>query len=131
MNFFYQDAIDLILGNYTVEENEGISRPSPLQAERDWKFYAVSPACIILNFRWNVLSNFFYQYKAFQWILKKWNNFKYYGIDDCTFQDEFKQMYMCKLLTQGKFGFALEHMYELFLVTECYLYTAIHYMCLL
>lgn len=53
MNFFYQDAIDLILGNYTVEENEGISRPSPLQAERDWKFYAVSPACtcIILNFR--------------------------------------------------------------------------------
>lgn len=38
---------------------------------------------------------------------------------------------MCKLLTQGKFGFAIEHMYELFLVTECYLYTAIHYMCLL
>lgn len=59
---------------------------------------------------------------------KKWNNFKYYGIDDCTFQDEFKQMYMCKLLTQGKFGFAIEHM---FLVTECYLYTAIHYMYLL
>ena len=25
-----------------MEENEGISRPSPLQAERDWKFYAVS-----------------------------------------------------------------------------------------
>lgn len=40
--FLIQDAIDLILGNYTVEENEGISRPSPLQAERDWKFYAVS-----------------------------------------------------------------------------------------
>lgn len=72
-----------------------------------------------------------YQYKAFQWIFKKWNNFKYYGIDDCTFQDEFKQMYMCKLLTQGKFGLAIEHMYELFLVTECYLYTAIHYMYLL
>lgn len=62
---------------------------------------------------------------------KKWNNFKYYGIDDCTFQDEFKQMYMCKLLTQGKFGLAIEHMYELFLVTECYLYIAIHYMYLL
>lgn len=40
-------------------------------------------------------------------------------------------MYMCKLLTQDKFGFAIEHMYELFLVTECYLYTAIHYMYLL
>lgn len=37
----------------------------------------------------------------------------------------------CKLLTQVKFGFAIEHMYELFLVTECYLYTAIHYMYLL
>lgn len=74
-----------------------------------------------------------YQYKAFRWILKKWSNFKYryYGIDDCTFQDEFKQMYMCKLLTQDKFGLAIEHMYELFLVTECYLYTAIHYMYLL
>lgn len=75
--------------------------------------------------------NFFLPVQGISMNLKKWNNFKYYGIDDCTFQDEFKQMYMCKLLTQGKFGLAIEHMYELFLVTECYLYTAIHYMCLL
>jgi len=39
---FRQDSIDLFLGNYQVEENEGISKPSPLQSERDWKFYAVS-----------------------------------------------------------------------------------------
>uniref|UniRef100_A0A8W8JT49 SAC domain-containing protein n=1 Tax=Magallana gigas TaxID=29159 RepID=A0A8W8JT49_MAGGI len=35
------------MGNYTVEENEGISRPSPLQAERDWKFYAVPVIFVI------------------------------------------------------------------------------------
>lgn len=74
---------------------------------------------------------FFLPVQGISMNLKKWNSFKYYGIDDCTFRDEFKQMYMCKLLTQGKFGFAIEHMYELFLVTECYLYTAIHYMYLL
>lgn len=33
--------MDLFLGNYIVEENEGVVRPSPLQSERDWKFYAV------------------------------------------------------------------------------------------
>ncbi|XP_056015741.1 phosphatidylinositol-3-phosphatase SAC1-like isoform X1 [Ostrea edulis] len=44
---FRQDAIDLILGNYVIEENEGISRPSPLQAERDWKFYAVPVIFVI------------------------------------------------------------------------------------
>jgi hypothetical protein len=33
--------MDLFLGNYVVEENEGVIRPSPLQSERDWKFYAV------------------------------------------------------------------------------------------
>ena len=33
--------MDLFLGNYLVEENEGIATPAPLQTERDWKFYAV------------------------------------------------------------------------------------------
>jgi hypothetical protein len=41
INFFLQDSMDLFLGNYVVEENEGVIRPSPLQSERDWKFYAV------------------------------------------------------------------------------------------
>lgn len=39
---FRQDSIDLFLGNYQVEESEGLSKPSPLQSDRDWKFYAVS-----------------------------------------------------------------------------------------
>ena len=38
---FRQDSIDLFLGHYRVEENEGIAKPSPLQPDRDWKFYAV------------------------------------------------------------------------------------------
>ncbi|KAH3768791.1 hypothetical protein DPMN_170007 [Dreissena polymorpha] len=38
---FRQDSIDLFLGNYEVEENEGVARPSPLQTDRDWKFYAI------------------------------------------------------------------------------------------
>jgi len=42
---FRQDSMDLFLGNYVVEENEGIAKPSPLQLERDWKFYAVSYSC--------------------------------------------------------------------------------------
>jgi len=41
-NFIFQDAIDLFLGNYVVEENEGVTKPSPLRPERDWKVYAVS-----------------------------------------------------------------------------------------
>ncbi|XP_041376038.1 phosphatidylinositol-3-phosphatase SAC1-like [Gigantopelta aegis] len=38
---FRQDAIDLFLGNHIVEETEGVSEPSPLKVERDWKYYAV------------------------------------------------------------------------------------------
>lgn len=76
MNFFYQDAIDLILGNYTVEENEGISRPSPLQAERDWKFYAVSPACIILNFSMKCTLKIFLPVQGISMNFKKMEQFQ-------------------------------------------------------
>ena len=34
--------MDLFLGNYEVEASEGVTKPSPLRQERDWKFYAVS-----------------------------------------------------------------------------------------
>lgn len=44
---FRQDSIDLILGNYIVEENEGVVSPSPLQTERDWKFYAIPVIFVI------------------------------------------------------------------------------------
>ena len=37
-----QDAQDLFLGNYQVDENEGLTLPSSLKQEHDWKFYAVS-----------------------------------------------------------------------------------------
>ncbi|XP_037075084.1 phosphatidylinositol-3-phosphatase SAC1-like [Pollicipes pollicipes] len=35
---FRQDSIDLFLGNYQVEEDEGTARPSPLAGETDWRF---------------------------------------------------------------------------------------------
>ncbi|XP_053401252.1 phosphatidylinositol-3-phosphatase SAC1-like [Mercenaria mercenaria] len=44
---FRQDSIDLFLGNYQVEENEGITKPSPFQTERDWKFYAIPVIFVI------------------------------------------------------------------------------------
>lgn len=79
-DFFYQDAIDLILGNYTVEENEGISRPSPLQAERDWKFYAVSPEhiksakfsmkCTLIK---KIVQDIFVNFKKIQQIQVLWH----------------------------------------------------------
>jgi hypothetical protein len=47
---FRQDSIDLFLGNYQVEENEGISKPSPFQTERDWKFYAVRSHTVYKNY---------------------------------------------------------------------------------
>lgn len=34
--------MDLVLGNYEVEGSEGLTKPSPLRQERDWKFFAVS-----------------------------------------------------------------------------------------
>jgi len=36
-----QDAIDLFLGNYVVDDNEGSSKPSPFETETDIKFYAL------------------------------------------------------------------------------------------
>ncbi|XP_060069370.1 phosphatidylinositol-3-phosphatase SAC1-like [Ylistrum balloti] len=44
---FRQDSIDLILGNYIVEENEGVIHPTPLQKQRDWKFYAIPVILVI------------------------------------------------------------------------------------
>ncbi|KAK3785177.1 hypothetical protein RRG08_021975 [Elysia crispata] len=50
-----QDAIDLFLGNYTVEESEGVTLKSPLDLERDWKYYAV-PVIFIVAFSMFVVS---------------------------------------------------------------------------
>ncbi|CAL1547866.1 unnamed protein product [Lymnaea stagnalis] len=44
-----QDAMDLFLGNYLVEENEGLTLKSPLDSSRDWKYYAV-PVILIVAF---------------------------------------------------------------------------------
>ncbi|OWF37982.1 phosphatidylinositide phosphatase SAC1-like [Mizuhopecten yessoensis] len=44
---FRQDSIDLILGNYVVEDNEGVVHPTPLQKQRDWKFYAIPVIFVI------------------------------------------------------------------------------------
>ena len=33
-----QDSIDLFLGNYQVDEDEGVSHRSPLTAVSDWRF---------------------------------------------------------------------------------------------
>lgn len=45
---YRQDSVDLLLGNYIVEEQEGITRPSPLTTDRDWKFYAL-PAVFFVS----------------------------------------------------------------------------------
>lgn len=34
--------MDLFLGNYEVDSSEGVTKPSPLRQERDWKVFAVS-----------------------------------------------------------------------------------------
>ncbi|KAK6178001.1 hypothetical protein SNE40_012847 [Patella caerulea] len=44
---FRQDAIDLFLGNYIVEENEGITQNSPLRGERDWKVISLPIICMV------------------------------------------------------------------------------------
>ncbi|XP_059158724.1 phosphatidylinositol-3-phosphatase SAC1-like isoform X2 [Physella acuta] len=45
-----QDAMDLFLGNYIVEEDEGLTaNSSPLENNRDWKYYAV-PVIFIVAF---------------------------------------------------------------------------------
>ncbi|XP_064466901.1 phosphatidylinositol-3-phosphatase SAC1-like isoform X2 [Ornithodoros turicata] len=38
---FRQDAIDLFLGNYRVQDSEGVSVPCPLAVHRDIKFFAL------------------------------------------------------------------------------------------
>lgn len=37
-----QDSIDLFLGNYQVNSEEGSLRRSPLQVTKGWKYVAVS-----------------------------------------------------------------------------------------
>jgi len=44
-----QDAMDLFLGNYSVDEGEGLTTRSPLDSERDWKYYAV-PIIFVVAF---------------------------------------------------------------------------------
>jgi hypothetical protein len=41
MDGFRQDAIDLFLGNYKVDPNEGKSVPCPLLQIKDWKYLAL------------------------------------------------------------------------------------------
>lgn len=36
-----QDSIDLLLGNYIVEESEGVTRPCPLEAPKGWRYLTV------------------------------------------------------------------------------------------
>lgn len=38
---FRQDAVDLFLGNHQVDEQEGVTKTSPLQKEREWKYMAL------------------------------------------------------------------------------------------
>jgi hypothetical protein len=53
---FRQDSMDLFLGNYQIDEQEGTAlKPSPLRVERDWKFYAL-PAIFIVAFSMCVVS---------------------------------------------------------------------------
>ncbi|RMX42694.1 hypothetical protein pdam_00011856 [Pocillopora damicornis] len=52
---FRQDSIDLFLGNYVVDSNEGISKPSPLEILRDWRFMAL-PMILLLGFSMFVIS---------------------------------------------------------------------------
>ncbi|XP_035829219.1 phosphatidylinositol-3-phosphatase SAC1 isoform X2 [Aplysia californica] len=50
-----QDAMDLFLGNYSVDEGEGLTVKSPLDSDRDWKYYAV-PIIFIVAFSMFVVS---------------------------------------------------------------------------
>lgn len=36
---WFQDSIDLFLGNFAVDESDG---PTPLRVQKDWKFLTVS-----------------------------------------------------------------------------------------
>ncbi|XP_068694937.1 phosphatidylinositol-3-phosphatase SAC1-like isoform X1 [Montipora foliosa] len=52
---FRQDSIDLFLGNYVVDPNEGISKPSPLETQRDWRFIFL-PLILFLGFSMFIIS---------------------------------------------------------------------------
>lgn len=43
--FLFQDAIDLFLGNYSVDE---VEPASPLHVKKDWKFLAVSMEALFM-----------------------------------------------------------------------------------
>ena len=53
---FRQDAIDLFLGNYNVDDTEGSLRPSPLRTEKDWK-QAMVPNCPFFLVRVIIINN--------------------------------------------------------------------------
>ncbi|GLV39628.1 Sac1 phosphatase [Carabus blaptoides fortunei] len=44
---FRQDAIDLLLGHYAVQEGEGAVRPCPLRVDRGWK-YVTFPSVLLI-----------------------------------------------------------------------------------
>ncbi|XP_063951272.1 phosphatidylinositol-3-phosphatase SAC1-B-like [Lytechinus pictus] len=52
---FRQDSTDLLLGNYVVEENEGVSRPSPIRKSKDAKFMLL-PAIAMVAFSMLLIS---------------------------------------------------------------------------
>ncbi|XP_072169142.1 phosphatidylinositol-3-phosphatase SAC1-like [Diadema setosum] len=52
---YRQDAIDLLLGNYEIEEGEGVVRPSPLRKSRDAKFMLL-PAIAMVAFSMLLIS---------------------------------------------------------------------------
>ena len=69
-----QDSIDLFLGNYVVEETEDITRPSPLRADRDWKFYAVSSkhnAPLVCTLNVSIETSHCYEVVLFGGVLEK------------------------------------------------------------
>lgn len=42
---WFQDSIDLFLGNFAVDESDG---PTPLRVQKDWKFLTVSISVLSL-----------------------------------------------------------------------------------
>ncbi|KAH8345413.1 hypothetical protein KR067_012174 [Drosophila pandora] len=42
-----QDGIDLFLGKYLINDNEGRAVPSPLESKRGWRFFAF-PSVLIM-----------------------------------------------------------------------------------
>lgn len=53
---FRQDAIDLFLGNYKVQDGEGITVPCPLVIQKGWKYGTVSSSCKLSKCSINSLS---------------------------------------------------------------------------